>query len=50
MPKKINYLIRDISPKLWTDFKHLAIEEKCSLRLLIIKAIETYLKGGKLCQ
>jgi predicted HicB family RNase H-like nuclease len=42
--KTLNYLIRNIPPDLWTRAKHRAVDEGISLRELIFKAIEEYLK------
>jgi hypothetical protein len=37
------YLLRDIPEKLWTAAKHKAVDEKLSLRELILKALQEYL-------
>lgn len=42
-----NYLLRNIPKELWTRAKHRAVDEGISLRELIFRAMEMYLKGGK---
>lgn len=37
------YLLRDIPAELWTAAKHKAVDEKLSLRELILKALQEYL-------
>jgi hypothetical protein len=38
------YLLRDIPKELWTRAKHKAVDENISLRELIIRALEAYLR------
>ncbi len=38
-----SYLLRDIPEQLWTAAKHKAVDEKLSLRELILKALQEYL-------
>ena len=40
-----SYLLRDIPAELWTAAKHKAIDEGLSLRELILKALQEYLKN-----
>ena len=42
-----DYLIRDFPEDLHKAAKHQAVDEKITLRELILKAIEAYLKAGK---
>jgi hypothetical protein len=39
-----NYLLRDIPDELWQQAQHKAVDEKISLRDLILKALHAYLK------
>ena len=39
-----NYLLRDIPEELWNQAKHKAVDEGLSLRELILKALQDYLK------
>lgn len=39
-----NYYLRDIPDALWTQVKHRAVDEKISLRELILKALYKYLE------
>jgi hypothetical protein len=45
----INYLLRNIPVELWDRAKHRAVDDGISLRELILRAIENYLKtqGGR---
>lgn len=38
-----NYLLRDIPQDLWTQAQHRAIDEKISLRDLVLKSLHAYL-------
>ena len=38
-----NYLLRDYPDELWKRLQHQAIEEKCSVRDLILRAVDQYL-------
>jgi len=40
----ITYLLRNIPDKLWQKVKHKAVDEHLSLRELILKALEAYVK------
>ena len=40
-----SYLLRDIPEQLWTAAKHRAVDEGLSLRGLILKALQEYLKN-----
>ena len=40
-----SYLLRDIPAELWTAAKHRAVDEGLSLRELILKALQEYLKN-----
>ena len=42
-----SYLLRDIPEELWNRAKHRAIDDGDSLRDLILKAVESYLKNLK---
>lgn len=42
-----DYQLHNIPNDLWNQFKHLAVDEKKSLRELIITAIRAYLDGRK---
>lgn len=39
-----NYLLRDIPEELWDRAKHRVVDDKISLRDLILKALHAYLK------
>jgi hypothetical protein len=41
------YLLRDIPEELWNRAKHRAVDDGCSLRDLILEAIETFLQSPK---
>jgi len=41
--KKLNYLIRNIPPDIWTQAKHRAVDEGISLKELILKALRQYI-------
>ena len=45
--KQKSYLLRDIPEELWNRAKHRAIDDGDSLRDLILKAVESYLKNLK---
>jgi len=38
-----NYLLRDIPEDLWTAARHKAVDEKSSLRDLVLKSLRSYL-------
>lgn len=40
---KLTYLIRNIPPELWQSAKHQAVDDKISLRELILRAIRVYI-------
>ena len=40
-----SYLLRDIPAELWTAAKHKAVDEGLSLRELLLKALQEYLKN-----
>lgn len=42
--KTITYLLRNIPTTLWDRAKHRAVDEGLTLRSLILKALEEYLK------
>jgi hypothetical protein len=42
--KTITYLLRNIPTTLWDRAKHRAVDEGLTLRALILKALEEYLK------
>ena len=42
-----NYILRNIPEDLWKRAKHRAVDEKCSLRDILIKALEIYIKEVK---
>jgi hypothetical protein len=42
--KTLNYLLRNIPVELWDRAKHRAIDDGISLRELILRALEYYLK------
>jgi hypothetical protein len=42
--KTLNYLLRNIPHELWSRAKHRAVDDGVSLRELIFKAIEEYLR------
>lgn len=42
-----NYLLRNIPDGLWSRAKHRAVDDKLSLRAILIKALRLYLKPKK---
>ena len=42
--KILNFLIRNIPPDLWQRAKHRAVDDNCTLRELVLAALEAYLK------